>query len=74
MMLAISGGSSVPAACAEPPEALDADFLDYLVACEGKDDNWTVVAGEKLRKKAGAKQTPKEEPPADAAKQPEARP
>ena len=30
------------------PEPLDTEFLDYLLACESKDDNWTVVADEKL--------------------------
>ena len=55
-------------------EPLDAEFLDYLLACEGKNDNWTVVADEKLRKKA-SKDAPKQEsPPADKDKQQEAKP
>jgi hypothetical protein len=60
-------------AYAGAPEPLDAEFLDYLLACESKDDNWTVVADEKLRKKA-SKDAPKEKsPPADQDKQ-EAKP
>ena len=56
------------------PEPLDAEFLDYLLACESKNDNWTVVADEKLRKKA-SKDAPKEKsPPADKDKQQEAKP
>jgi len=56
------------------PEPLDKEFLDYLLACETKDDNWTVVADEKLRKKA-SKDAPKEKsPPADKDKQQEAKP
>lgn len=43
------------------PEPLETEFLDYLLACESKDDNWTVVADDKLRKKA-SKETPKETP------------
>ena len=39
-------------ASAGAPEPLDTEFLDYLLACESKDDNWTVVADDKLRKKA----------------------
>lgn len=55
------------------PEPLDAEFLDYLLACESKEDNWTVVADDKLRKKP-SKDAPKEKsPPADKGKQ-EAKP
>jgi hypothetical protein len=46
----------MPVAHAAPPEALDTEFLDYLAACESKDDNWTVVADEKLRKKVAKKE------------------
>ena len=61
-------------AVASTPEPLDADFLDYLLACESKDDNWTVVADEKLRKKAG-KDAAKEKPaPAEKDKLQEAKP
>jgi hypothetical protein len=59
---------------AAPPEPLDVEFLDYLASCEGKDDNWTVVANEKERKKSAI---PREAtPPArvDAPKQEEAKP
>jgi hypothetical protein len=41
----------VPPASAGAPEPLDAEFLDYLLAYEGKDHNWTVVAKEKPVKK-----------------------
>ncbi len=59
---------------ASAPEPLDTEFLDYLLACESKDDNWTVVADEKLRKKA-SKGAPKEKsPPAGQDKQQEAKP
>jgi hypothetical protein len=56
------------------PEPLDTEFLDYLLACEGKDDNWTVVADEKLRKKAGKQQPPKEKTPQPEDKKQEAKP
>jgi len=60
------------------PEPLDTEFLDYLLACESKDDNWTVVADDKLRKEASkeaSKEEPKEKsPPADKEKQQEAKP
>jgi hypothetical protein len=55
------------------PEPLDAEFLDYLLACEGKDDNWTVVADDKVRKKA-SKATPKEKSPPAKEEQQEAKP
>ena len=51
MSFAILTSLSGAAALAAPPEPLDADFLDYLANCEGKDDNWTVVASVKERKK-----------------------
>jgi hypothetical protein len=38
-------------ASAGAPEPLDAEFLDYLAAMEGKDHNWTVVVEEKPAKK-----------------------
>jgi len=61
-------------ASAGAPEPLETEFLDYLLACESKDDNWTVVADDKLRKKAG-KVAPREKtPPADEEKQQEAKP
>ena len=56
------------------PEPLDAEFLDYLLACERKDDNWTVVADEKLRKKAAKEASRDKPPPADKDKQQEAKP
>lgn len=46
------------------PEPVDAEFLDYLATVEGKDDNWTVVASERERKKAADRQPPAQEPPA----------
>jgi hypothetical protein len=51
---------------AKPPEPLDREFLDYLAACESKDDNWTVVADGELRKRAEAGQKPKRPPVKDA--------
>ena len=60
-------------AFAGKPEPLDKDFLDYLAACEGKDDNWTVIADDKKRK--AAEKAPKEKPPAKVeAPKPEAKP
>jgi hypothetical protein len=55
-------GSTVHAAT---PEPLDVEFLDYLATCEGKDDNWTVVAKEKDGKKPAepAKPPASTEPP-----------
>lgn len=61
-------------AFASPPEPLDVEFLDYLAACEGKDDNWTVVADDKLRKKAESKPVPKQPPVTEAEKVKESRP
>ena len=55
-------------------KALDPEFLDYLLACEGKDDNWTVVADDKLRKKASKTAEPKEKSPPVEDKKPEAKP
>jgi hypothetical protein len=64
-----------PPAFAAKPEPLDAEFLDYLAACEGKDDNWTVVDGDKQRRKAADKDPPKAPPPAEKADpRPEAKP
>ena len=51
MILAICGGLVAVSGRAATPEPLDAEFLDYLVAVEGQDDNWTIVANEKERKK-----------------------
>jgi hypothetical protein len=62
-------------AFATKPEPLDAEFLDYLAACEGKDDNWTVVAKQKPRPKAQQSAPVKETPPPDQPKEsPEPRP
>jgi hypothetical protein len=62
-------------AFAAPPEPLDVEFLDYLAACEGKDDNWTVVADDKLRKKAESKPpVPKQPPATEGEKAQESRP
>jgi hypothetical protein len=51
MILATSCCLRVLPAAAGAPEPLDAEFLDYLLAYEGKDHNWTVVAEEKPVKK-----------------------
>ena len=71
MLAAMSFCLRAGPALAGPPEPLDAAFLDYLLACEGKDDNWTVVADEQLRKKA-AKVPAKETPPAKLKETPPA--
>jgi hypothetical protein len=55
----------VRVAQAKPPEALDSEFLDYLAACESREDNWTVVADDQLRKKLEASQKPKRPPVKD---------
>lgn len=61
-------------ALAGKAEALDVEFLDYLAACEGKDDNWTVVADDKKKRKPADKAPVEKAPPArDAVKAPEAR-
>jgi hypothetical protein len=74
MMLAISCWLRAAPALAAAPEPLDAEFLDYLLTCERPDDNWTVIADEKLRKKA-SKAPPKEKAPAgDKTQQPEVKP
>ena len=61
-------------ASAGTPEPLETEFLDYLLACESKDDNWTVVADDKLRKKASQDKPKEKAPPADTDKQQEAKP
>jgi hypothetical protein len=61
-------------ALAGKAETLDVEFLDYLAACEGKDDNWTVVADDKKKRKPVDKPPTEQAPPArDAVKTPEAR-
>lgn len=57
-----------------PPEAVDTDFLDYLATVEGKDDNWTVVASERERRKIPREPraaNPDDKKPPDAAAKPE---
>jgi hypothetical protein len=58
---------------AKSPDALDAEFLEYIAACEHADDNWTVVADEALRKKAAKNEKKPTRPPVREVK-PEARP
>jgi hypothetical protein len=67
-------GRGIAPALAGKPEPLDATFLDYLANCEGKDDNWTVVADKKQRRRVDAKVPAKTPPANDTAKKPEARP
>jgi hypothetical protein len=64
----------VNSASAAAPDPLDAEFLDYLLACESKDDNWTVVADEKLRKKVGKDASKEKAPPPAKDKLQEAKP
>lgn len=69
MAAALSALCPAPAYAGKPePEPLDADFLDYLAACEGKDDNWTVVQDEKK----GAGKAARKDPPKKPAPDPEA--
>jgi hypothetical protein len=51
MLAAVPCCLRVMPASAGTPEPLDAEFLDYLFAYEGKDHNWTVVAEVKPVKK-----------------------
>jgi hypothetical protein len=63
---ALSCAGALPA-YAGKPEPLDTEFLDYLSACESKDDNWTVVAAEKPRRKVVEQSPPATPPRADKA-------
>jgi hypothetical protein len=63
---ALSCLSALPAR-ADKPEPLDKEFLDYLSACEGKDDNWTVIADDKQRRKVAQQSPPAPPPRADKA-------
>jgi len=75
MIVAAWSSPGAPPAFAGKPEPLDKEFLDYLAACEGKDDNWTVVAKEKERRKAAEKSPAKPADPAvKGAPAPEAKP
>jgi hypothetical protein len=74
MMLVISSGLCAVPAVAGTPEPLDTEFLDYLLSCERPDDNWTVVADEKLRKKASKPKVKEKAPAADKPKQPVVKP
>jgi hypothetical protein len=66
MMATMSCCFAAKPVAAAAPEALEPDFLDYLLACEGKDDNWTVVADDKLRKKISKAPPSKEKSQAPA--------
>ena len=59
---------------ADQAEALDADFLDYLLKYEGKDDNWTVVTDGKLPDKAKPVAVKAPAPPAAPKPQKEVKP
>lgn len=63
MTATLSCATALPA-FAGKPEPLDKEFLDYLAACEGKDDNWTVIAGDKQKRKATDRNPPAAPPPA----------
>ena len=73
MMAAALTSLGATPALAGKPETLDKEFLDYLAACEGKDDNWTVIADDKQRPKAADRSPPKS-PPDKAAEKPGAKP
>jgi|AAFX01.1.fsa_nt_gi hypothetical protein len=63
MTAAVLHCATSPPALAAPPEPVDAEFLDYLGTVEGKDDNWTVVASERERKKVAERKPVSKEPP-----------
>jgi hypothetical protein len=73
MLAAVPCCLRVMPASADTPEPLDAEFLDYLLAYEGKDHNWTVVAKEKPAKKT-VKPEAKEETAAPAKVKEEPKP
>ena len=73
-MIAAFASLGLTPAIAGKPEALDAEFLDYLAACESKDDNWTVVADGKKQGKEADKTPPKPVPPDAKPVTPEAKP
>jgi hypothetical protein len=66
MTLAVVSCLTAAAVMAAEPAPLDVEFLDYLANCEGKDDNWTVVAGRKPEKKTAEKAPVPPKPPAKA--------
>ena len=74
MTAAAVSSLGAPPMVAGKPEALDSEFLDYLAACEGKDDNWTVVASDKQRRKTADKNPPTPAPADKATAKPEAKP
>jgi hypothetical protein len=74
-LIATLSSAAPSPALAGKPEPLDTDFLDYLAACEGKDDNWTVIAGDKQRRKVADKEPPRATAPQDeSARKPEKQP
>lgn len=75
MMAAALCSLGVAPAFAGKPEPLDKDFLDYLASCEGKDDDWTVIADGKKERRKAEKEPPKAAPPTDkSSAQPEVKP
>jgi hypothetical protein len=74
-MMSVALSSPALPADAGKPESLDKDFLDYLAACEGKDDNWTVIDGDRRNSKSAEKAPAKPPAPVDkSAPKPEAKP
>jgi hypothetical protein len=74
MSVVLFMGFVMPPAWSAPPEAVDADFLDYLATVEGKDDNWTVVASDHERQKVPREARPadpKDKKPPDSTAKPE---
>ena len=67
MTWVLCGSLSTFPCFAATPEPLDTEFLDYLANCEGKEDDWTLVASEKERRKPA---TPPVRPPAKSAEPP----
>jgi hypothetical protein len=75
MSLALATCLTAAAAMGAEPEPLDVEFLDYLVNCEGKEDNWTVVAGRKQEEKVPEKAAEPAKPPSkDSSPTPEKQP
>lgn len=73
MMLA-GGFLHLSPARAAAPEPLDTAFLDYLATLEGKSEDWTVVAGDKVRKKLPAPIAAKPQKPGKPAPETEQKP
>jgi hypothetical protein len=72
-MIATLATSPFQRAMSESPEALDAELLDYLAACEGAEDNWTVVAADQPPRRPDTVDKKPDAPPPDSSATPEER-